>query len=210
MVDSVEDTEPLHEGCEPDAAGYNEDQGAGVDPLNDTAQPTQEGIDPLGAVVLTKYALEKYRQLVDDEEDWLLVRGAVADELLTIPTPVAGIQARANLDAKVERANLVNVLREQAVHRGCKTRRDWADRMRGLREVGDHVFLAKCTLDIGEEEDPSLGLKPSPELLSDAGLPHPTLPSQQDVVAGGNLGVQKPQLRFAIEEVIAAYEAASG
>ena len=79
MVDAVGDAEPLHQGLEPDASGYDEDQGAGVEPLNDSAQPTQERVDPFGAVVLTEYALEEYRQFVDDEEYRLVVPGAVAD-----------------------------------------------------------------------------------------------------------------------------------
>ena len=61
MVDAVRDAEPLHQGLEPDAAGQDEDQGAGVEPLNDLAEPAQERVDPLGAVVLTEYALEEYR-----------------------------------------------------------------------------------------------------------------------------------------------------
>ena len=164
----------------------------------------------LGAVIVTEYALEKYRQLIDDKEDRLFMRGAVADELFAVPTPVAGVQAGANLDAKVECTNLVDLLREEVLHPGRKARRDRADRMHGLRDVGDHVLRASRALDIGEEEDPSLGLEPSPKLLSDAGLPHPALAGQQDVVAGANQPIQNPQFRFAIEEVVTAHPPASG
>ena len=51
MVDAVGDAEPLHQRFEPDAAGHDEDQGAGVEPLNDLAEPAQERVDALGAVV---------------------------------------------------------------------------------------------------------------------------------------------------------------
>ncbi len=210
VVDAVGDAEPLHQGLEPDAAGQDEDQGAGVEPLNDLAEPAQERVDPLGAVVLTEYALEEYRQLVDDEEDRLVMRGAVADELLAVPMPVAGVQAGTNLDAKVACANLFDVLLEPAFHRGREARGDRSDRMHRLGEVGDHVLLAGRALDIGEEEDPSPGHEPSPKLSSDAGLPHPALPRQQDVVAGANPRIQNPQLGFAIDEVVTAYPAASG
>ena len=210
MVDAVRDAEPLHQGFEPDAAGNDEDQGIGAKPLNDTAQPTQELVDPLGAVVLTEHALEEYRQFVDDEEDRLVVPGTVADEPLTVVTPVAGAQTGANPDAKVECANLLDVLREPALHRGCEARRDRSDRMHRLCDVGDHILCAGRALDIGEEEDPSLGLEPSPKLSSDAGLSHAALAGQQCVVAGANPRIQNLQLGLAIEEVVAAHPAASG
>ena len=82
--------------------------------------------------------------------------------------------------------------------------------MHRLGEVGDHVLRAGRALDIGEEKDPSVGLEPPPKLSSDAGLPHPALSRQQDVVAGANPCIQNPQLRFAIDEVVTAYPAASG
>ena len=209
MVDAVGDAEPLHQGLEPDAAGQDEDQGAGVELLNDLAKPAQERVDPLGAVVLTEHALEEYRQLVDDEEDRLFVRGAVADELLAVPTPVAGVQAGAKLDAKVAWTEFLDVVLEPA-HLGREARPDRADRMHRLGEVGDHVLRAGRAFDIGEEENPSLGLDPPPKLSSDAGLPHPALAGQQSVVAGANPCIQNPQLGFSIDEIVTAYPAASG
>ena len=82
--------------------------------------------------------------------------------------------------------------------------------MHRLCDVGDHILRAGRALDIGEEEDPSLGLEPSPELSSDAGLPHAALAGKQGVIASANPRIQNPQLGFAIEEVVAAHPATSG
>ena len=92
----------------------------------------------------------------------------------------------------------------------AKRDEDRSDRMHRLGDVGDHVLRAGRALDIGEEEDPSLGLEPAPKLSSDARLPHPALAGQQSVVAGANPRIQNPQLGFAINEVITAYPAAGG
>ena len=55
--------------------------------------------------------------------------------------------------------------------------------MCGLRDIGDHVFRTSRSLDVSEEEVPSLLFEPPAKLPEDAGLAHATLSAQEHVVA---------------------------
>ena len=120
MVDTVGYTEPLHERFKPDAAGYDENQGAVSEGLKHTAQPTQKLIDPLCAVVAAKHSLEEYRQFVDDQKHGVIVLGAIAEQLLPVTPPTSGIQAGTDPDAKIERADFFDIVADPALHSGSE------------------------------------------------------------------------------------------
>ena len=82
------------ERFEPDAAGYDEDQRAIPDTLQHPAQPAQEPVNPSCAVVIVKHSFEEDRQLVDDEECRLVLRGTIAQQLLSVMPPASGGPAR--------------------------------------------------------------------------------------------------------------------
>ena len=81
--------------------------------------------------------------------------------------------------------------------------------MYGLCDIRDGILRAGSPLDIGEEEDPTRGLEPSPKLSGNTGLSHAPLSGQQYVVAVPDPPFQYLQLGIAIEKVVAAYPAAS-
>ena len=191
MVDAVGYAEPLYERCEPDAAGYDEDWGVVSKSLKHAAQPTQKLVGPLDAIFPVKYTLEKYRQLIDDEEHRLVLLGACTEQLLPLVSPVSSIQIGTELRTKFVRTDFLNVVAQPAFHPGGKARRDRADGMHGPCYIRDCVFRAGRSLDIGEEEDPTFGLKPPPELLGNTGLSHAPLSGQQYVVA-----VADPRLQY--------------
>lgn len=82
--------------------------------------------------------------------------------------------------------------------------------MCGLRDIGDYVFRASRSLDIGEEEVPSPVFEPSAKFPEDAGLAHATLSAQEHVVAVVNSWLQYPQLWLAVEEVVATHPMSGG
>ena len=67
-------------------------------------------------------------QFVDDEKNRLVVRGAFADESFTVTPPGSGVQPGADLHAEVlcadRRTDLLDVLFDQAPHRGDEARRE--------------------------------------------------------------------------------------
>ena len=79
-----------------------------------------------------------------------------------------------------------------------------------LGDAGDRVLRVACSLYIGKEEDPSIGFKPPPEFLGDAGLAHAPLSSQESVVAIANPRLEYLQFGLAIEKIVAADPAAGG
>ena len=210
MIDAVRYTKPLYERCEPDAAGYDEDWGVVSKSLKHAAQPTQKLVGPLDAIFPAKYTLEEYRQFVDDEEHRLVLLGACTEQLLPLVSPVSGIQIGTELRTKFVRTDFfnINIVAYPAFYRGCKTKRDVANRMHGPCDICDCVFRAGRSLDVGEEEDPTFSLKPLPELSGNTSLPHAPLSGQQHVVAVADPRLQYPQLALAIEKVVAAYPAA--
>ena len=138
------------------------------------------------------------------------MRDAILEQTFSMAAPSSDIHASPDLHAKVVGAELLYILADQTAHPSDETRQPCAKRMSRLRQVRDHVLRARGTLDVGEEEDPTLGLEPASELSCKARFAHAALAGQQHVVAGSNAFVQYPQLRLSIKEVRAAHPAARG
>ena len=67
MVDAIGQAESFHQGFQPDAPRYDHDQRAVAVILQHPAQPAQEFVDSFRTVRIAQHALEKDRQLIDDE-----------------------------------------------------------------------------------------------------------------------------------------------
>ena len=65
VVDPIRYTEPVHQRCQPDAAGHNENRRIPAQALKHATQPTQEPLYPIGAIVFTQHTLEENRQFID-------------------------------------------------------------------------------------------------------------------------------------------------
>ena len=219
MVDAVGYAEPPYQRREPDAAGYHEDQGraaAGtviaLEILNPFTQPTQEFVDPSYVTVIAQHSIEENRQFVNDEKNWLVIRGAVAEQGLPFTPPGSGVQAGADLHTKVARADLLDIVTDPASHSGHETWQDSADWMSRLRDFRNHVLGARCVFDVNEKENPLWipGLEQSPQFLSNACLTHPPLSGQQYVITVAYQCFQCLQLGSAIEKIVAAYPSPGG
>ena len=207
MVDSIGQTESAHEGLEADAAGHDHD-GAAAQPLKRSAQPAQKTVDPIRIVVAAAEALQEDRQFVDHQQHGAVVRRAPAKKILTMSPPTSGIQPGAELYAEIERAQLVDVLREPVPHGRCHALRDRANGVQHPRQIRNHVLGTGCTLDIDEQEEPAVSLQASAEFLQEAGLAHAPLPGHQQVIPVANQSVNHAQFAVTVEEVIAADPAA--
>ena len=99
---------------------------------------------------------------------------------------------------------------EPASHPGESARHQRTNWMGGSGDAGDHVLRTGGSMDVREEENPSLRLETPAELLGDAGLAHTSLSGQQYVIAVPHSRLQHLKLGFAIEEVLTAYPATGG
>ena len=129
-------------------------------------------------IVPVEHPLKEYRQLVNDQEDRLVVSGAVADELFAVPTPVARIQAGANLHAKLECADLRDVFGEPA-QPGADTRKRLVEldaRPCAMSAITSSALVAS-SMSV-KRNTPSPVLQSLAKFSHDAGLPHASLSGQ--------------------------------
>ena len=178
--------------------------------MENTAQPTQELVHPSYVAVMVEHPLEEDRQLVDDQENRLILCGAITEQLFPVTPPAPGIQSRTDLHAKIVCTDFLDVVAHPPFHPDGETRRDRANRMYRPRDIRDRILRAVCSFNIGEEVDPAFGLEPPPEFLDNTGLSHAPLSGQQNVIAVSDLRFQYLQLAITIEKVAAAYPTAGG
>ena len=146
MVDAIGHAEPLHQGSESDAAGNDEDRRVTFETLERPAQPAQELLDPLRAVVLPQQSHEEDGELVYHQENRLVVLGAVANQPFTVTSPVAGTESASEFHAKLRCADLLDVLAEPATHPGEGARHQRTNWMGGSGDAGDHVLRTGCSM----------------------------------------------------------------
>ena len=195
MVYPVGYAEPPHQRCKPDASGCDEDGRAASGALKHPAKPAQEIVHPSGAIFIAEQFGQEYRQFVDDDEHGLVVSGADIEELSPPVPPVSPSEPGPDLQAERESAHLVDLfglVAKPVLHLAGEARQDRACWLERSCEAGDHVPLAGCPFDIGEEEDPSLRLQPPAELSGDARLAHAPLSGQQHVIAVADPRFQHP------------------
>ena len=135
------------------------------------------------AVVVARYSNEKYRQFVDDQENRLVVSGAIFNQFFTGTSPVSGTQPTAEPYTKMACADFFDISGDPPLHLAEGARDERTNRMGRFGDIRNHVLRAGSSMDIGEQEDPSLGLESPAEFLSHNGLAHTSLPGQQHVVA---------------------------
>ena len=210
VIDAVGDSEAMDQRLEPDAARHDEDRPLIPQRLNRTTQPTQEFVHALRVAVVVEHALEEDGQLVDREEHRGFVVGAVPEQLFAELSPVAGVKSGPNPRTEAVETDLLDVLAQPLLEAAAEAGGDRTGGVRLLRDGRDRVLRAGRALDIREQEDPAVGFQPPSELSGNAGLAHPPLSGQQEVVVVPEVRFQNPELGLAVEEVVVAHPAAGG
>ena len=204
VVDAVGDAEPGGERDETDAAGNNEGNATAGRILLRGAQPGEELVDAVSAIVSAKQVEEEGGQFVKDEENRLWGGGAGVEEFAAEPAPVTGIESGPNLEAEFVGSYLVD-LGCKVGHRSGKALGERADRVDGLRDEGDDVLGMGGFLEVDEEEMPAVDSEASAEFAREAGFSHAALAWQEDMVAVGDAFRQQREFRFSTVEIAAVY-----